>query len=109
MLRFLLATAAVCAVAYPVVADDPPTYELVLKNHEFFPAEIHVGAGKPFYVLVKNESGAGDEFEMLLPPVERGLPAGGQGRVRIRPLGQGRFPFFGESDPDNEKGVFVSE
>jgi hypothetical protein len=29
--------------------------------------------------------------------------------VKIKPLGPGRFPFFGESDPDNEQGAFMSE
>ena len=60
-------------------------------------------------VVVKNTNGQNDEFEMLIPPAERAVPAGGEARVRIRPLPPGRFPFFGEGDPDNEKGTFVSQ
>jgi hypothetical protein len=90
-------------------ADDPKTHEIVLKDHRFTPAEIHVPTGKPFSVLVTNASDGADEFEMLLPAIEKTLQPGQQGKMRIRPLGPGRFPFLGESDPDNEQGVFVSE
>ncbi len=90
-------------------ADDLATYEITLKDHHFNPAEIHVPTGKPFFVVVTNASDAADEFEMLIPALERPLQPGQQGKVKIRPLGPGRFPFFGESDPDREQGVFISE
>jgi len=109
MLRLSLTASALLVLAQPVLADDPPTYEITLTAHGFSPSEIHVAAGKPFFVLVKNGISHADEFEMLLPAVERGLQPGDQAKIRMRPLGQGRFPFFGENDPDNEKGAFVSE
>jgi len=90
-------------------ADDLTTYTITLQNHHFTPAEIHVPTGKPFFVVVTNANDGPDEFEMLLPALEKTLQPGQQGKVRIRPLGVGRFPFFGESDPDDEQGVFVSE
>lgn len=91
------------------LADDLATYEITLKDHKFTPSEIHVPNGKPFNVLVTNASGDADEFEMLLPALEKGLQPGQQGKVRMRPLAVGRFPFFGENDPDGERGAFVSE
>ena len=91
------------------LADDLTTYQITLKDHRFTPAEIHVPTGKPFLVVVTNANDAADEFEMLLPALEKPLQPGQQGKLRIRPLGPGRFPFFGESDPDNEQGAFVSE
>jgi Cupredoxin-like domain len=90
-------------------AEDIVTYEIMLKDHRFTPAEIHVPTGKPFNVLVTNATEGADEFEMLLPALEKTLAPGQQGKVRIRPLGTGRFPFFGESDPDDERGAFISE
>jgi len=105
----VLVTAMVAGENQPCLADDPATYVIVLKNHAFAPSEIHVPTGKPFFVLVKNANGAADEFEMLIPAVERGMQPGDEVRIRMRPLGPGRFPFFGEGDPDNEKGAFVSE
>jgi hypothetical protein len=108
-LRGLVALCALALGAGPVGADDIATYEIVLKDHAFKPAEIHVPTGKPFLVLVRNASEVADEFEMLIPSVEKGLQPGDSVRIRMRPLGVGRFAFFGESDPDNEKGAFVSE
>jgi hypothetical protein len=100
---FLLAPAGIAG------ADDLATYEIVLKDHRFEPAEIHVPNGKPFFIIVTNANDAPDEFEMLIPALEKTLMPGQQGRVKIKPLGPGRFPFFGESDPDREQGAFVSE
>ena len=106
---------AVCASAFVsfwasgAVAEDLTSYSITLKNHHFTPAEIHVPTGKPFQIVVTNDNGAADEFEMLLPPVERAIQPGQQGVVRMRPLGPGRFPFFGEADPDSEQGAFISE
>ena len=97
------------ALAGAARAEDLTTYAITLKNHRFTPTEIHVPTGKPFFVLVTNADNAADEFEMLLPAVEKVITPGEQGKVRIRPLGPGRFPFFGESDPDSEQGVIVSE
>jgi hypothetical protein len=90
-------------------ADDLTTYSITLQNHQFTPAEIHVPAGKPFIVVVTNQNDSPDEFEMLLPARERPLEPGQQGKVKIGPLNPGRFPFFGESDPDDEQGAFISE
>ena len=103
----LAALAAACCMRAD--ADEMPTYTLLLKDHKFTPSEIHVASGKPFVVVVTNATGEADEFEMLLPAVETGLAPGEQRSVRIRPLAPGRFPFFGESDPDSEKGAFISE
>jgi hypothetical protein len=104
------ALSALClAPACLARADDLATYEITLKDHHFNPAEIHVPSGKPFFVVVTNASDAPDEFEMLIPALEKTLQPGQQGKVKIKPLGPGRFPFFGESDPDNEQGAFMSE
>ena len=89
--------------------DDIATYSIELKDHHFSPAEIHVAAGKPFIVTVTNNDSAPEEFEMLLPPLERVIRPGQQGKMRIKPLAAGRFPFFGENDPDSERGAFISE
>jgi len=103
----LMAAAAV--ISRPSFADDLQTFEIVLKDHAFSPPEIHVPTGKPFIVVVKNASNQADEFEMLIPSVEHAVQGNSEAKFRIRPLGPGRFPFFGEGDPDNEKGAIVSE
>jgi hypothetical protein len=104
-----VAAVLVFSVVEAALPDDLATYSITLKNHHFTPSEIHVPTGKPFVVLVTNADPAAEEFEMLLPALEKVIQPGEQGKVRIRPLGPGRFPFFGESDPDSEQGAFVSE
>ncbi len=90
-------------------AEDLQTYSLTLKDHKFMPAEIHVPNGKPFFVSVKNLDDTADEFEMSSPAVEKVIPPGQEGRVRIRPLAAGRFKFKGDFHSDTAQGVIVSE
>jgi hypothetical protein len=90
-------------------ADDLATYSITLKNHRFTPTEIRVPAGKPFFVIVTNQDDTADEFEMTNPAIEKVIPPGDQGKVRMRPLGPGRFPFFGDFRRETAQGVIVSE
>lgn len=90
-------------------AEDLSTYTITLKNHRFTPAEIHVPTGKPFFVLVINADDTADEFEMSAPAIEKVIPPGEQGKVRIRPLGPGHFRFFGDFHQDTAQGAFISE
>ncbi len=90
-------------------AEDLQTYTLTLKNHRFTPAEIHVPSGKPFVISVTNLDDTADEFDMQRPAVEKVIQPGGEGKVRIRPLSPGRFPFTGEFHADTAQGVIVSE
>ncbi len=83
--------------------DDLPTYEITLKDHKFTPDEIHVATGKPFIVVVTNADGGADEFEMLIPALEKTLQPGQQGKLRMRPLGPGRFRSSGNPIPTTRR------
>ena len=106
---FACAAAFACIAAGAARAEDLTTYSLTLKNHRFTPAELHVPTGKAFFVSVKNLDDAADEFEMHSPAVEKVIPPGEEGKVRILPLGPGRFPFMGEFHAETAQGVIVSE
>ena len=113
-MTYLLRTAAAAAafavgILGPARAEDLQTYSVTLKNHRFTPTEIHVPTGKPFFVSIKNLDDTADEFEMHAPAIEKVIPPGEEGKVRIRPLGPGRFPFFGDYHQDTAQGVIVSE
>lgn len=101
VLAFVLADAA--------RAEDLQTYTLTLKDHRFTPAQIRVPAGKPFIVSITNLDDTADEFDMPRPAVEKVIQPGGEGKVRIRPLSPGSFPFTGEFHADTAKGMFVAE
>ena len=112
-MTYMLRAAALAALAVAAIgaarAEDLTTYSLTLKNHRFAPAEIHVPTGKAFFVSVKNLDDTADEFEMHNPAIEKVIPPGEEGKVRIRPLGPGRFSFFGDFHQDTAQGVIVSE
>jgi hypothetical protein len=52
-------------------AEDLQTFTLALKGRRFIPAELHVPAGKPFFLIVSNQEGATDELEMGSPSLEK--------------------------------------
>jgi plastocyanin len=89
--------------------DQPATVEVTIKGHRFSPSEIHVQAGKPTFLEVVNQDVEAEEFEMRQLAIEKIIPGGGKGRVRLRPLGPGRYTFLGEFHEDTAKGAVVAE
>jgi hypothetical protein len=89
--------------------DRSPAVEVIIKDHRFSPSEIHVQAGKPTLLEVANQDVEPEEFEMRQLAIEKLIPGGGKGRVRLRPLGPGRYPFLGEFHEDTAQGAVVAE
>jgi len=87
----------------------PATIEVTIKDQRFSPAEIHVRTGKPTFLAVTNLDSAPEEFEMLQLAIEKVIPGGAKARIRVRPLGPGRYAFRGEFHQDTAQGVLVSE
>lgn len=82
---------------------------VTIKNHKFTPAEIHVPAGKPAVLTIKNEDGSVEEFDSSALKIEKVIAGGGEGSVRLRPLDPGRYPFMGEYHADTAQGVVIAE
>lgn len=91
------------------LAEDLPEIALTLKGHVFTPAQITVPTGKPIVLVITNLDDQADEFEMHLPVIEKVVPPGSTVKVRLRPLGVGRFPFMGEFHAETAKGVIISQ
>ena len=104
---FVFLAAAFAALA-PAGAEDLQTYQITIKDHHFNPTELHVPAGKPFFLEIVNEEAQVDEFEMSAPPLEKLVQPGASGKVRVRPLANGRFPFFDDFHPPTT-GAIVAE
>jgi plastocyanin len=96
-------------LAGPVSAGDPARIEVTIKAHVFSPAEIHVPAGKPTVLIVRNEDAGPEEFDSTALKVEKVIVGGTYGTIRLRPLGPGRYPFMGEFHPETAQGVVVAE
>jgi plastocyanin len=103
----LLALAA--CLAFPALVKAEPAIDVTIKDHRFTPSEIHVPAGKPATLNVKNEDATAEEFDSSALKVEKVIGGGKEGTVRLRPLDPGRYPFVGEYHEDSAKGVVIAE
>lgn len=90
-------------------ASDLPDIPVTIKDHRFSPAEIHVPAGKPVLLTIRNEDPTVEEFDSSALKVEKVIAGGTYGTVRLRPLGPGRYPFMGEYHSSTAQGVVISK
>lgn len=89
----LLAVAPVCR-AEPARAEDTTSLSIVLKDHQFEPAELHAPAGRPIAIHVKNLNTIVSEFESSDLHFEKIVPVGTEAVVYVRPLQPGRYNFY---------------
>lgn len=102
-----LLTGASLLAALPASAGT--AIDVTIKDHRFTPAEIHVPAGKPATLNVKNKDATAEEFESHELKIEKVIAGGTSGTVRLRPLDPGKYPFIGEYHEDTANGVIVAE
>jgi hypothetical protein len=106
----LLGTAfAAMLAAAPAVADDMPTFQLVIRAGHFVPAEIRVPANTRFRLLIKNEGPGAEEFESIELRKEKVLAPGASSFLIFQPMKPGTYKFFGEFHPATAQGRFVAE
>lgn len=108
-MRYLLLCLPVLLLAAEVRADEPLQFDLTLRDHRFDPNELHLPAGRPTVLVLHNADPTAEEFESTALKVEKLVPGGGTVTVRLRPLGPGRFPFFGEYHAETAQGVLIAE
>src|SRR5262245_7388885 len=101
--------ALAACLAFPEVAKAEPAIDVTIKDHRFTTSEMHVPAGKPAVLNVKNDDATAEEFDSSALKVEKVIGGGKQGTVRLRPLDPGRYPFVGEYHEDSAKGVVIAE
>jgi hypothetical protein len=109
-MRKLLIAAAVLGLvgaSAPAGADEP--IKLTLKNHKFTPSTITVKANEPSQILFINEDDTAEEFDSPALKVEKVVGGHGQGKIRLRALAPGKYPFTGEYHADTAKGVVIAK
>ncbi len=104
-----LVLAGISAADLTARADEPASFDVILQAHRFTPSEIHVPAGKPAIIRLKNADDTAEEFDSPALRVEKVVTPGATVAIRLRPLGPGRFPFSGEFHPDSAQGVVIAE
>lgn len=86
-----------------------PEIAVVIKDHRFDPAEIHVPAGKKVKLMIHNQDATAEEFESHELNREKVIPGGARSAIFIGPLQAGKYPFFGEFNESTARGVVIAE
>ena len=85
-----------------------PEFELEIRDHLFFPAELVVPANTKVRLLVINSDPTAEEFESYELNREKIIPGGRKTVVFIGPLAPGEYPFFGEFFPKTAQGKVIA-
>jgi plastocyanin domain-containing protein len=105
--RVVLPAVAVALLASPSRADDAE-FTLVIKDHQFQPAELEVPAGRKLRLVIDNQDPSPEEFESYDLDREKAIPANGRIVVFVGPLQPGRYEFFGELNMATANGALVA-
>jgi len=90
-------------------AEEPQTFELAIKGQAFVPGEIHVTAGKPFILKLKNENDAPVELEGKELKIEKVVAGKSEIVFRVRGMKAGRYLFVDEYQEDVAKGFVIAK
>ena len=93
----------------PVASAADAPIAVNLKDHKFFPSEIHVKANQPNVIALTNSDDQAEEFDSPALKVEKVVAGHSQGDVRLRPLAPGRYEYTGEFHADTAHGVVIAE
>lgn len=86
-----------------------PEYELVLKDHLFFPSRITIPAGKKVKLIIHNQDDTPEEFDSFSLNRQKVIFANSKTYIFIGPLRPGEYDFSGEYNPNSARGTVVAE
>jgi len=86
-----------------------PEFELEIRDHLFFPAELRVPAGTKVKLVVYNRDPTPEEFESYELNREKVIMGSSKAVIFIGPLSPGEYPFFGEFNPKTAQGKVIAE
>lgn len=101
---------ALCAAVLlaGAAAAQPPQFELVIRGHLFYPAELVVPANVKFRLAVVNEDATPEEFESYELNREKVVLGNSRTFIFIGPLAPGEYPFFGEFNISTAQGKIIA-
>jgi heme/copper-type cytochrome/quinol oxidase subunit 2 len=100
---------ALCLLATSMALADEPAFELVIRNHQFEPAELQVPANTKVRLVIKNADTTPEEFESVELRREKVVPGGQEITVYVGPLTPGTYEFFGDFNPKTARGHLVAK
>ena len=86
-----------------------PEYELVLKDHLFFPSQITIPAGKKVKLIIHNQDDTPEEFFSFSLNRQKVIFANNKTYIFVGPLRPGEYDFSGEYNPNSARGTVVVE
>lgn len=103
-LSLLLLIASMTMVA---AAAEKPEFTLVIKDHQFQPAELIIPAGVKVVIVVDNQDATPEEFESHELNREKVIPGNTKAKIFVGPLEAGSYPFFGEFHEASAQGKLI--
>ncbi|MDR1994738.1 cupredoxin domain-containing protein [Azonexus sp.] len=100
---------AMLLYAGAALADDMPTFLLVMKDGRLFPEIIEIPANTRFRLEVRNEGPGAAEFESRELRKELVLAPGVTRKLVFRPMKPGSYKFFDEFHPETAQGRIVAK
>lgn len=91
------------------LADDMPTFLLVMKDGRLFPATVEVPANTRFRLEIRNEGPGAAEFESLELRKESVLAPGVTRKLVFAPMKAGSYSFFDEFHQATAQGKIVAK
>lgn len=86
---------------------DPPAFNISIRDHLFYPAEIIIPANTKVKLLIINEDPTPEEFESYELNREKVILGKSQTVIFIGPLKAGEYPFFGEFNMTTAQGKII--
>ncbi len=84
-----------------------PTFEIEIRDHLFYPAELIIPADTKVRLLVRNHDPTPEEFESYELNREKVIGGNSQAVIFVGPLSPGSYPFFGEFNPRTAQGRII--
>ena len=84
-----------------------PEFEIELKNHLFFPAEIEILENTKVKLIIYNDDSTPEEFDSFDLNREKVIFPKTKSVIFIGPLPVGRYEFFGEFNPNSANGAII--
>jgi plastocyanin len=104
-MKLALITSLFMAFAATALANQEVT--LVAKDGKFEPETLEVSKDTKIEILVKNEGSDAEEFESQELHREKIIPPGKSVRIKIGPLKEGTYNFYGDFHQETAKGKIV--
>lgn len=84
-------------------------YTLIIRDHQFQPAEITIPAGKKVKLIVDNQDATAEEFESHSLNREKVIAGKSKATIYIGPLKPGHYTFEGEFHPKTAQGAINAQ